>query len=104
MHIYTTCGVWELGATTGWVFSADDKGGRLLLLKSSFTLDDLKIMVLEEFGMEEDNLANLEWSDLPTELTNTSTRPPVIIANDRQLKNFVGFVKNKCLDSSVCNL
>ncbi|CAG7871285.1 unnamed protein product, partial [Brassica rapa] len=23
--------------------------------------------------MEEDNLANLEWSDLPTELTNTST-------------------------------
>ena len=56
MHMYTTCGVWEFGATTGWVFLADDKGGRRLLLESSSTLEDLKRMILEDFDMEEDSL------------------------------------------------
>ncbi|KAF2576152.1 hypothetical protein F2Q70_00006487 [Brassica cretica] len=93
MHIYTTCGVWEFGATTGWVFSADEKGARLLLLESSSTLEVFKRMVLEDFDMEEDSLPDLESSYLPTELINTSTCPPVIIANDRQLQNFVGFVQ-----------
>ncbi|KAF2596414.1 hypothetical protein F2Q68_00009257 [Brassica cretica] len=93
MHIYTTCGVWEFGATTGWLFSVDDKGGRLLLLESSSTLDVFKRMVLEDFDMEEDSLPDLELSYLPTELINTSTCPPVIIANDRQLQNFFGFVQ-----------
>ena len=51
--------------------------------------------------MEEDSLANLELSDLPTELINTSTCPPMIIANDRQLKNFVGFVK-KNVSTRLC--
>ena len=64
-------------------FSADDKGGRLLLLESSFTLHDFKIMILEDFGMEEYSLDDLELSYLPAELINTSTCPPVIIANDR---------------------
>ena len=40
MHIYTACGVWELGITTGCVFSVDDKGDRLLLVESSSTLND----------------------------------------------------------------
>lgn len=32
---YVTCGVWELGATTSWIFSVDEeKGGRLLVVES----------------------------------------------------------------------
>uniref|UniRef100_A0A0D3DBZ7 Transposase MuDR plant domain-containing protein n=1 Tax=Brassica oleracea var. oleracea TaxID=109376 RepID=A0A0D3DBZ7_BRAOL len=101
MHIYTTCGVWEFGATTRWVFSADEKGARLLLLESNSTLEVFKRMVLEDFDMEEDSLPDLELSYLPTELINTSTCPPVIIANDRQLQNFVGFVQ-KCFSTRLC--
>ncbi|CAH8359097.1 unnamed protein product, partial [Eruca vesicaria subsp. sativa] len=81
MHIYTTCGVWEVGAT-GWVFSADDRGGRLQLLEANSTLEDLKRMVLEDYDMEEDMLADMELSYLPAGLINTSTSPPVFIAND----------------------
>ena len=48
MHIYITCSVWEFDATTGWIFSADDKGGRLMLLESSSILEDFKRMVVED--------------------------------------------------------
>ncbi|XP_013654074.1 uncharacterized protein LOC106358821 [Brassica napus] len=58
-------------------------------------------MVLEDFDMEEDSLPDLELSYLPTELINTSTCPPMIIANDRQLQNFVGFVQ-KCVSTRLC--
>ncbi|XP_013639420.1 PREDICTED: uncharacterized protein LOC106344623 [Brassica oleracea var. oleracea] len=58
-------------------------------------------MGLEDFDMEEDSLPDLELSYLPTELINTSTCPPVIIANDRQLQNFVGFVQ-KCVSTRLC--
>ncbi|KAL0863854.1 hypothetical protein Bca101_042972 [Brassica carinata] len=58
-------------------------------------------MVLEDFDMEEDSLADLEFSYLLSELINTSACPPVIIANDRQLKNFVGFVK-KSVSTRLC--
>uniref|UniRef100_A0A0D3C1J5 Uncharacterized protein n=1 Tax=Brassica oleracea var. oleracea TaxID=109376 RepID=A0A0D3C1J5_BRAOL len=58
-------------------------------------------MVLEDFDMEEDSLPDLELSYLPIELINTSTCPPVIIANDRQLHNFVGFVQ-KCASTRLC--
>ncbi|XP_013699728.2 uncharacterized protein LOC106403446 [Brassica napus] len=50
-------------------------------------------MVLEDFGMEEEIIADLELSYLPAELINTSGCPPVIIANDRQFQNFVRFVQ-----------
>ncbi|KAF2573031.1 hypothetical protein F2Q70_00001666 [Brassica cretica] len=43
--------------------------------------------------MEEEIIADLELSYLPAELINTSGCPPVIIANDRQLQNFVRFVQ-----------
>ena len=101
MHIYTTCGLWELGATTGWIFEADGKGGRLLLVESNCTLDELKRMILEDFGMEEEIIADLELSYLPAELINTSGCPPVIIANDRQLHNFVRFVQ-KSASTRLC--
>ena len=54
MHIYTPCGVWKFGPTRGWIFSTDDKVNRLLLLESSYTLEDFKRMDVEDFDMEED--------------------------------------------------
>ncbi|XP_048634985.1 uncharacterized protein LOC106350404 [Brassica napus] len=58
-------------------------------------------MVLEDFGMEEEIIADLELSYLPAELINTSGCPPVIIANDRQLHNFVRFVQ-KSASTRLC--
>ena len=59
----------------------DGKRGRLLS-ESSSTLEDLKRMVLEDFDMDEDSLADLELSYLSTKLINTSTCPHVITANN----------------------
>ena len=56
-------------------------------------------MFLEDFGIEEDSLADLELSYILTELINSSTYPPV--SNDRQLKNFVVFVK-KNVQTRLC--
>ncbi|XP_056862251.1 uncharacterized protein LOC108839471 [Raphanus sativus] len=58
-------------------------------------------MVVEDFDMEEDSLGDLEFIYLPTELINTSTSPPVIIANNRQLKNFLGYVE-KSVSTLLC--
>ncbi|CAH8383328.1 unnamed protein product [Eruca vesicaria subsp. sativa] len=55
----------------GWVFLADEKGGRLQLLESNSTLEDLKRMVFEDFDMEEAKLVDLELSYLPPDLINT---------------------------------
>ncbi|KAF3536744.1 hypothetical protein F2Q69_00020897 [Brassica cretica] len=49
----------------------------------------------------EDSLPDLELSYLHTELINTSSCPPVIIANDQQLQNFVGFVQ-KSVSTRLC--
>ena len=51
--------------------------------------------------MDEDSLPNLELSYLPTELINISTCPPVIIANNRQLQNFIGF-DEKSASTRLC--
>ncbi|KAF2539903.1 hypothetical protein F2Q68_00019709 [Brassica cretica] len=51
--------------------------------------------------MEEEIIADLELSYLPAELINTSGCPPVIIANDRQLHNFVRFVQ-KSASTRLC--
>lgn len=50
-----------------------------------------------DFAMEEVSLADLDLSYLYTELIDTSTCPHVIIANDLQLQNFVGYVKKMFL-------
>ncbi|KAF2566520.1 hypothetical protein F2Q68_00026557 [Brassica cretica] len=69
MDIYVTCGVWELGATSSRIFSVDEeKGGRLLVVESGSTLEELNIMVLEDFGIKE-SIASLELSYLPIELS-----------------------------------
>ncbi|XP_024004890.1 uncharacterized protein LOC112082036 [Eutrema salsugineum] len=49
-------------------------------------------MVLEDYGVVDHKA---EFSYLPSDLIDTVGSPSVSIANDRQLKNFVGYSRNK---------
>lgn len=54
VQIYVTCGVWRSSVTNEWSFVIDEeKRARLLTLESDTTLDELKIMVLEDYGLEQ---------------------------------------------------
>jgi len=111
MHIYSSCGLWNSSVRKGWSFLADKaKGGRLLNLDGSSTIEKLKLMVSDDFGIDL-TLVNLELSYLPSELINTLESPPVIISNDRQVKKFLTYVRTKpstrlcvCLQSKDENL
>lgn len=111
MHIYSSCGLWNSSVRKGRSFLADKaKGGRLLNLDGSSTIEKLKLMVSDDFGIDL-TLVNLELSYLPSELINTLESPPVIISNDRQVKKFLTYVRTKpstrlcvCLQSKDENL
>uniref|UniRef100_A0A0D3C7Q5 Uncharacterized protein n=1 Tax=Brassica oleracea var. oleracea TaxID=109376 RepID=A0A0D3C7Q5_BRAOL len=93
IHVYASCGVWELVVSSGWSFNVDKKkGGRLLALELKSFLEQLQKNVIEDFGFEETD-ADLELSCLPIGLINSSECPPVIIGNSRQVQNFLGFCK-----------
>ncbi|KAF2568878.1 hypothetical protein F2Q68_00025542 [Brassica cretica] len=51
-------------------------------------------MVCEDFGIDV-KLVNIELSYLPSDLVIGLDSPPIFITNDRQLKNFLTYVKNK---------
>ena len=79
----------------GWGFLVDEeKGGRLLTLDTSSSFENLKAMVCEDFGIDV-NMVNIELSYLPSDLVIGIDSPPIFITNDRQLKNFLTYVKNK---------
>ena len=93
IHVYASCGVWELVVSSGWSFNVDKKkGGRLLALELKSSLEQLQKNVIEDFGFEETD-ADLELSYLPIGLINSSECPPVIIGNSQQVQNFLGFCK-----------
>ncbi|XP_013751717.2 uncharacterized protein LOC106454085 [Brassica napus] len=95
MHIYAYSGVWRSSKTKGWKFIVDEEtGGRLLTLDTSKTFDNLRVMVCEDFGTDL-NLVNIDLSYLPSDLVIGLDSPPVFITNDRQLKNFLTYVKTK---------
>ena len=95
MHIYAYSGVWRSSKTKGWKFLVDEEtGGRLLTLDTSKTFDNLRVMVSEDFGTDL-NLVNIELSYLPSDLVIGLDSPPVFITNDRQLQNFLTYVKTK---------
>jgi len=95
MHIYAYSGFWRSSKTKGWKFLVDEEtGGRLLTLDTSKTFDNLRVMVCEDFGTDL-NLVNIELSYLPSDLVIGLDSPPVFITNDRQLKNFLTYVKTK---------
>ncbi|KAF3600121.1 hypothetical protein F2Q69_00037290 [Brassica cretica] len=70
------------------------KGGRLLTLDTSKTFDNLRVMVCEDFGIDV-NMVNIELSYLSSDLVIGIDSAPVFITNDRQLKIFLTYVKNK---------
>ena len=93
IHIYASCGVWELVIASGWSFNVDEKkGGRLLALELKSSPKELQKNVIEDFGYEETDV-DLELSYLPIGLINSSECPPVIIGHSRQVQNFLGFCK-----------
>ncbi|KAF3516254.1 hypothetical protein DY000_02060769 [Brassica cretica] len=95
MHIYASSGLWKSFKRSGWRFLVDEeKGGRLLTLDTSKTFGNLRVMVCEDFGIDV-NMVNIELSYLPSDLVIGINSPPVFITNDRQLKNFFTYVKNK---------
>ncbi|KAF3564241.1 hypothetical protein DY000_02013754 [Brassica cretica] len=51
-------------------------------------------MVCEDFGIDV-NMVNIELSYLPFDLINSIYSPHVIITSDRQVRNFLTYVKNK---------
>ncbi|CAH8355237.1 unnamed protein product [Eruca vesicaria subsp. sativa] len=91
--IYVSCGVWRRDVNNEWKFIVDnEKKGRLLSLEASTTVEQLKMMVLEDFGMEE-KIVSAELSYFPSSLMSNLGIPPVVISNDRQVCNFIGYRK-----------
>ncbi|KAF2574052.1 hypothetical protein F2Q70_00000931 [Brassica cretica] len=65
-------------------------------------------MVCEDFGIDV-NMVNIELSYLPSDLINSINSPPVIITSDRQVRNFLTYVKNKastqlCVSTQAPNI
>ena len=94
INIYASCGLWKSSMNNGWGFLVDEeKGGRLLTLDTSSSFENLKAMVCEDFGIDV-SMVNIELSYLPSDLINSIYSPPVIITSDRQVRNFLTYVKN----------
>ena len=93
----------------GWGFLVDEeKRGRLLTLDTGSSFENLKVMVCEDFGIDV-NMVNIELSYLPSDLINSINSPPVIITSDRQVRNFLTYVKNKastqlCVSTQASNI
>ncbi|KAF3523665.1 hypothetical protein F2Q69_00049816 [Brassica cretica] len=93
MHIYASCEVWKFDPCKGWGFAFDkEKGGRVLAVELTSSFEDLRTTAFENFGIDQNDV-ELELSYLPMELINTIDCPPVIIGNDRQVKNFLTYEK-----------
>ena len=101
MHIYASCGVWKFDPCKGWGFAFDkEKGGRVLAVELTSSFEDLRTTAFEDFGIDQNDV-ELELTYLPMELINTIDCPPVIIGNDRQVKNFLTYVRGKA-SSRLC--
>ncbi|KAF3520532.1 hypothetical protein DY000_02060567 [Brassica cretica] len=95
MHIYASCGVWKFDPCKGWRFAFDkEKGCRVLAVELKSSFEDLRTTTFENFGIDQNDVV-LELSYLPMELISTIDCPPVIIGNDRQVKNFLTYVRGK---------
>ena len=94
-------GVWKFDPCKGWGFAFDkEKGGRVLAVELSSSFEDLRTTAFEDFGIDQNDV-ELELTYLPMELINTIDCPPVIIENDRQVKNFLTYVRGKA-SSRLC--
>ncbi|XP_013624453.1 PREDICTED: uncharacterized protein LOC106330549 [Brassica oleracea var. oleracea] len=96
--IYVKSGVWMSSFSDEWSFLADkQRRGRMVTLETTTLLEELKIMVCEDYGVDP-NLVNVEFS---YEMVNQRGNPPISISNDRQVCNFVGYAK-KGSSTTLC--
>ncbi|CAA7048823.1 unnamed protein product [Microthlaspi erraticum] len=95
VQIYACSGVWKSFQDKEWRFVAD-KGncGIVLTLESTTTVEKLKMMVCEDYSVDVGFVA-VELSYLPSDLVSNLESPPVVIRNDRQLRNFVEYQREK---------
>ena len=90
--IYVKSGEWMCSRGDDWSFVVDkERRGRMVTLATTTTLKQLKIMVCEDYGVDH-NAINAEFS---YSLLNQKGNPPIIITNDRQASNFVGYAKRE---------
>ncbi|KAL0876096.1 hypothetical protein Bca101_025801 [Brassica carinata] len=88
--IYVKSGEWMSNSSEEWSFMVDkERRGRMVTLETTTLLEQLKIMVCEDYGVEP-NAVNAEFS---YEMVNQRGNPPIVITNDRQVSNFVGYAK-----------
>ncbi|XP_019084935.1 PREDICTED: uncharacterized protein LOC109126186 [Camelina sativa] len=93
MQIYVICGVWTLGANKEWRFIDDEeKRARLLTLQPTTSLEELQVMVSEDYEIEQ-SMFDVEFSYLPTKVK--VDYPPVVLTNDRGMKIFLACLKRK---------
>ncbi|XP_056850897.1 uncharacterized protein LOC130507068 [Raphanus sativus] len=96
--VYVKSGEWMSSSSEEWSFVVDkDRRGRMVTLDATTLLERLKIMVCEDYGVEP-NSVNVELS---YEMVNQRGNPPIIISNDRQVANFMGYAK-KGLGPTLC--
>ncbi|CAN8242417.1 unnamed protein product [Cochlearia groenlandica] len=87
--------VWILHENKQWRFLIDEaKRGRVLTLQSTTTVEDLKKVVSEEYEVDQ-RMVDVEFTYIPIELSGEY--PPVDVKNERHMKNFVDYFKNKGL-------
>ncbi|KAG2315886.1 hypothetical protein Bca52824_019008 [Brassica carinata] len=73
------------------------KRGRMVTIETTTSLEELKIMVCEDYGVDP-NLVNVEFS---YDMVNQRGNPPISISNDRQVCNFVSYIK-KGSSTTLC--
>ncbi|KAL1192056.1 hypothetical protein V5N11_029955 [Cardamine amara subsp. amara] len=91
LQIYVMCGRWRLYDNKQWGFIVDEeKRGRLVSLESTPSLEELKLIVLDDYGIKQIEF-DVEFSFLPIGVSLDS--PPIVMLNDRQVKNFLLYFK-----------
>lgn len=78
-----------------------EKWGKLLTLESSTTLKQLKMMVLEDFRMDQ-GIVSAELSYFPSFLINNLGVVVYVIANDQQVNSFIRYTKKNFPSTCVC--
>nr|VDD60439.1 unnamed protein product [Brassica oleracea] len=93
--IYVKSREWMSSCSEEWSFVVDkERRGRMVTLETNTPLEKLKMMVCEDYGVDH-NVVNAEFS---YSLLNQRGNSLIIITNDRQASNFIGYAKR---DSST---
>nr|VDD30311.1 unnamed protein product [Brassica oleracea] len=77
MHIYASCGLWKFDPLKGWGFAVDkNKRGRVLYMELTSSFEDLRRMVLEDFGIDQ-NLVELDGNNSNIGVDNEKSSSPI---------------------------